>query len=269
MFLFAQPIYLKIYYYTTIIVKAIEDILKRIGLTAQESRVYLALLELQEAQTGRLCAFTGIASSNIYNVLSSLMRKGLASYRIQNNTRVFLPASPDALNELFLEKQKKLDEERREVTELISSLKKRKIEKEPYSNYKYYEGISGVKSMWHEINSAMAPDSTALVYTSRRAAYEKLISFYDTHHKMRREKGIKELMVFPEEDQALGKKRRNKCTQVRFDSIKSDGEWGIIGDRLYIQYITGKAPRAFLIKDETFANTFREVFSKLWERAKP
>lgn len=269
MFLFAQPIYLKICYYTTILVKEIEEILKRIGLTAQESRVYLALLELQEAQTGRLCAFTGIASSNIYNILRSLMQKGLASYRVQNNTRVFLPASPDALNELFLEKQRKLDEERREVAELVSNLKKRKIESEPYSNYKYYEGISGVKSMWHEINNFMSPGSTALVYTSRPSAYEKLISFYDAHHKMRREKGIKELMIFPDEDRELGHKRRNKFTEVRFSSIKSDGEWGVVGDLLYIQYITGKAPRAFLIKDETFASTFREVFSKLWERAKP
>ena len=38
--------------------KKIEEILGKIGLTKQESRAYLGLLELQEAQTGKLCKNT-------------------------------------------------------------------------------------------------------------------------------------------------------------------------------------------------------------------
>ena len=93
----------------------IQQILSKIGLTKQESKVYLSLLELQEAQTGKLCKFTKIASSNIYKILESLMEKGLTHYRLQNNIKVFMPAPPESLNELFLQKQKKLDEERKEV----------------------------------------------------------------------------------------------------------------------------------------------------------
>ena len=68
--------------------KKLQTILAKIGLTTQESRVYLALLELQEAQTGQLCKFTKIASSNIYKILDALMKKGLASYRVQNNIKI-------------------------------------------------------------------------------------------------------------------------------------------------------------------------------------
>ena len=76
----------------------IEEILSKVGLTGQEARAYLALLELQQAQTGPLCKFTKIASSNIYAILDSLMQKGLVSYRVQNNIKVFMPAPPDTLN---------------------------------------------------------------------------------------------------------------------------------------------------------------------------
>ena len=75
-----------------------EEILTKVGLTSQESRTYLALLRIQESQTGGICKNTGIASSNIYNILDSLIKKGLVGYRVQNNIKIFMPASPETLN---------------------------------------------------------------------------------------------------------------------------------------------------------------------------
>ena len=247
----------------------IEEILGKVGLTAQETRVYMALLELLEAQTGILCRHTRIASSNIYKVLDSLMGKGLASYRMQNNIKIFMPAPPETLNELFLDKQKKLEEERKQVAELISGLRKRVVVKAPYSNYKYYEGMNGVKAMWHELNSEMGADSVIRVYTGRKEGYEKLVKFFDEHHRLRREKGIREQMIFPLEDVKLAKMRRNKFTEVRMADLRNDAEWGIVKDVLYIHYVTGKRPRGFLIRDETFADTFKQVFDQVWKLAKP
>ena len=40
------------------------------------------------------------------------MQMGLVSYRVQNNVKIFMPTSPDALNALFLERERKLAEER-------------------------------------------------------------------------------------------------------------------------------------------------------------
>ena len=245
----------------------IKEIFSKIGITEQGARVYLALLELKEAQTGRLCGVTDIASSNIYKVLDSLMQKGLVSYRLKNNIKIFMPSPPESLNELFLEKQKRLDEERKEVTMLISQLKTKKVKKEPYSNYKYYEGMVGVKSMWHEINSVMDNKEVIKAYTSKEESYRRLVGFYTEHHKLRRLKGIKEQLIFPKEDIKLAKKRKNKFTGIKFMDLKNDAEWGVVKDLLYIQYITGKKPRGFLIKDEKFAKTFKQVFNQLWNEA--
>jgi len=35
-----------------------------------------------------------------------------------------------------------------------------------------------------------------------------------------------------------------------------------------LEYITGKIPRAFLIKDEKFAKFHQEIFDNLWKIAK-
>ena len=247
----------------------IQQILSKIGLTKQESKVYLSLLELQEAQTGKLCKFTKIASSNIYKILESLMEKGLTHYRLQNNIKVFMPAPPESLNELFLQKQKKLDEERKEVNKLISNLKKIEVKKEPHSNYKYYEGLIGLKSMWHEINSNIIKDTKLYYYTAKKESYERFVGFFTEHHKIRTKKQATGKMIFPEEDRKLAKERKkaDKRFEAKFLNLKNNAEWGIIGDLFYIQYITGKNPRGFLIKDKTFADTFKQVFKQIWKEA--
>jgi len=186
----------------------IDVMLEKVGLTKQEAKVYLALLELQESRTGSLCKYSKIASSNIYNILDSLIKKGLVNYRMQNNIKVFMPSPPEALNELFLEKQRKLDEEREQVTELISKLKKKKVKQEPHSNYKYFEGIPGIKSMWHEINSIMSADNVIKVHTGRKGSYERLVGFYNHHHELRAKKKVPERLIFPQEEVELAKKRR-------------------------------------------------------------
>lgn len=246
----------------------INEILEKIGITNQESRVYIALLELQEAKTGKLCDYTKIASSNIYKILESLIKKGLVNFRMQNNIKIFMASSPDSLNELFLEKQNKLEEERKEVTKAITELKRREIKEPSQINYKYYEGISGIKAMWHEINDAMNKDSIMKVYTGKKGSYQRLIGFFNIHHKMRKKKKVKERMIFPKEDIKLAKKRTDKLTEIKFMKLNNDAEWGVWNDLYYIHYYpVNKKPYGILVKDPIFSKTMEQVFDQLWSTA--
>lgn len=245
-----------------------QEILEKIGLNNQESKTYLTLLSLKESKTGPLCKETEIPSSNIYKILDNLIAKGLVSYRVQNNIKIYIASNPESLNNLFLEKQKELENERLKIKELITHLKITKPEEEPYSNYKYFEGLLGIKSMWNEINEKINSNHIIKIHTSKKTGYEKLIDFYDLHHNLRKQKKIKELLIFPKEDTKLAKKRADKYTEVRFADLDNDAEWGIFQDYYFIQYIIGKNPRSFLIKDEIFAKTMEQAFDSLWNQAK-
>jgi sugar-specific transcriptional regulator TrmB len=246
----------------------IEESLAKVGLTKQEARVYLALRELKEAQTGKICEHAHIERSNIYKVLSSLINKGLVSYRIQNNIKVFTASPPESLSELFKEKQKKLEEERKQVEKLISNLKIKEHNKEPISNYKYYEGIPAIKSMWYEINNTLTENTMERIYGVKKGSYELLLGFYNEHHKLRLSKKAKSKILLAKEDISRAKQRKNKLTQVRFAELKNNAEWGVVDDFVYLQHITTKTPRAFLIKDPIFAKTFEQVFDQIWDKAK-
>ncbi len=176
--------------------------------------------------------------------------------------------SPETLNEIFIEKQKSLEQERQEIQELVKKLKTKDLKEEPQSNYKYFEGLSGIKAMWHEINSSLTKNSNERIYGTKRPAFEKFVAFYDEHHKQRNKLNAKAKILIPEEFKSLASKRENKNTKTKITDLKNEAEWGVVDDILYVQYIITKQPRGFLIKDKIFAETFKQVFDKIWEKTK-
>ena len=245
--------------------KKIELMLKNIGITSQASRTYMALLTLGEAQTGQICSQSGIASSNIYKILEKLVSKGLVSFRFRNNTKIFMPAPSESLNELFREKQQTLEKQRKTVQDELIRFKKKKLG-HPQSEYKYYEGFTGIKSMWYEINGKLTPKSTERVYGAKKHAYQRLVAFYDEHHALRNKLKVRGKILFPMEDKPLEKKRKNKNTETGFAELNNETEWGVVDDMVYMQYYTQKIPKAFLIKDKVIADTFRQVYEQVWSQ---
>ncbi|MGV8162183.1 MAG: TrmB family transcriptional regulator [Candidatus Nanoarchaeia archaeon] len=241
------------------------EVFKEIGLKEQETKIYLKLLELGETQTGELCKLTEVASSNIYPILDELIKKGLVSYKLKNNIKVFMPSSPEVLKELFKKKQEKLMRQEKEIIQIITNLKKIKIEKLKETNFKYFEGVSGIKGMWYELNQTMTPNNVLKIYCTKPEAYKNLVGFYNEHHNLRKEKNICEQMILPNEDVDIVEKRKNEITEIKVLDLKNQAEWGVIEDIFYMEYCVSKEPKGFLIKDKIIADTFKQVFDQIWE----
>jgi HTH-type transcriptional regulator, sugar sensing transcriptional regulator len=243
------------------------ETLEEIGLSKNEASVYLALLKLQETQTGNLCNKANIASSHIYKILTNLLDKGLATYKIKNNVKIFMPGPPETLNDLLLNKQKQLEEQRKNIKETISKLKQIPQE-DSRTNYKYFEGITSIKSMWNEINNSLDKKDIAKCYTCKLNSGRNFLGTYEEHHKIRSKKGVKAKLILPNKSKEIAMKREKQKAEIKFLDLNNDSEWGVIGDIIYLHYVTSKKPRGFLIQDEIFAKTFEQVFDKLWEQAK-
>ncbi|MAH07129.1 hypothetical protein CMI38_02670 [Candidatus Pacearchaeota archaeon] len=245
--------------------------LKKIGLTKPEAKAYLTLIELKESQTGSLCKKSGISSSNIYPILEALIKKGFVSYRLQNNIKVYMPSNPEIINDIFKEKQKDLIEEGKDIKNLIESLKGKQRDKESFSKYRYFEGMSGIRAMWIGLTEELKTfpkEEEILVYTGVKKAYEGMLGLFEGFHKIRVKKGIKYRIIYPLEESEVAKRRKKQIAEVRFAKLDNEAEWGVMGKYFFIQYITRKVPRGFLIEDEIFAFTFKQVFNQIWKTAK-
>ena len=245
--------------------------LEKIGLSKPEARVYLALIELKESQTGAVCKRSKIASSNIYPIIDSLIKKGFLTYRIQNNIKIFMPSNPEIIKNKFIQKKEEIIEEGKEIENLVESLKTIQIEKEAISKYKYFEGMSGIRSIWigltEELNT-LPKEETIFMYTGIKKAYESMLGLYEEFHNVRVKRGIKYKIIYPLEEKEVAKRRKKQLAEVRFAKLENEAEWGIMGNKFFIQYITQKVPRGFLIDDKIFTDTFKQVFDQVWKIAK-
>ena len=61
------------------------ELLKEIGLTDSEIKVYIALLELGSSSKGPIVDKSHVASSKIYELLEKLMQKGLVTQVLKSN----------------------------------------------------------------------------------------------------------------------------------------------------------------------------------------
>ena len=85
-----------------------EETLKEIGFSQNESRVYLALLELGSSNVGKIAQKSGVHRTNVYDALKNLSKRGLVSSVLKGNIRFYEGIDPGNLINLLKEKESRL-----------------------------------------------------------------------------------------------------------------------------------------------------------------
>jgi len=118
--------------------------LKKIGLNLNEAKIYLVLLELGSALAGKISKESQINRTTIYDSLERLIEKGLVTYTISANRKVFKPVAPERLLDQIKEKEESIKEILPELNQLFKQAKEREE-----SNI--YKGRKGIKSILNDI----------------------------------------------------------------------------------------------------------------------
>lgn len=124
--------------------------LLKLGINENESKTYVALLELKEATATKLSQTTSINRTLMYEVTNKLIEKGLASFMLKRNIKYFSAVEPEFL-------LKDLQEKENELKNILPKLKEKqnKINKE--ISVGIYKGKKGVYSMLKFITSQNTP----------------------------------------------------------------------------------------------------------------
>ena len=78
--------------------------LKQAGLTENESKIYLSLVDHGPNLAGRISRLTGLHRRTVYDVTEMLIKKGLIGYILKNNRRYFEASNPNRILEILQEK---------------------------------------------------------------------------------------------------------------------------------------------------------------------
>jgi len=245
------------------------EALKSAGLSEREALTYLDLQQNGESQTGKICERTKIPSSQIYTIINGLSEKGLVNFKITNNIKIFRASNPDALANLFEEKEKQIVQEKEHLLDFISKLKIKPTELSKLSDFKYYSGIRGIKSLYTEIINSWKFGDEYYIASAPLESFKNIEGFFlDVVHKKRVQDKVKLKIIINKDSKQWGTIRaKMPLTEVRYLNISTRTEYGVLNDYFFL--ITyGKQPYGLLIKDENFAQTYKVFFNLLWSQAK-
>ena len=222
------------------------------------------MLEHEEAKTGKICSRLNIPSSHIYTILDKLLQKGLVSFKLVNNIKVFRSVTPANLFSMFREKEKELEKEKKEIKQFISKLNKIQLTEHKENDFKYFEGTKGVRSMFNEFLKQMNPKELWYIASAPIAYKTGNAFFIEELHPARIKKKVQLKIIVPSNLKKHGKEREKlKLTEVKYSKTNFPSEFGVCGDQIYFLSF-GDKPYALLIKDKNFAESQKQIFENLW-----
>ncbi|MEK6927804.1 MAG: helix-turn-helix domain-containing protein [Nanoarchaeota archaeon] len=246
-----------------------KELLREIGLTDYESKVYLALLEIGKSTSGEILKRAELRTGKIYEILESLKNKGFVSEILENNIKKFSPTDPNRID-IYLKKKKEI------ISNYESSLKNflpsimEKINKNKNSiKIEIFTGDEGYKTASDkEINRYKKGAKLYVLGVLPEEKYSKIVhSHYMENVQPRRLlKGVEVKKIFAEE--ARGEtKYIEKGTQVKYISYNSPLTINIIED-LTILEICSVEIIMISIESKEIAKSFIDQFNLLWKVAK-
>lgn len=241
-------------------------VLGQLGLTESEIKVYFALLELESSTVGPLIEKAKVPDSKIYSILEKLKEKGLASFVIKNNVKHFQASDPKNLVALLNEKEEEIAAERKELEErVIPYIESRRKLTEEKQEATVYESYAGLKSAFNLIlDNLNAGEEYCVFMLGESLKEKKVISFFQTYHKKRMEKGIRARLISNIEFKDLVlSTHRYKGMKIRFTGQKLPV--GIFIFKNHVMTVMwGEKPTAFVIKSKRNYEHYREFFEGMW-----
>lgn len=236
------------------------EILKKIGLGHNESKIYLTLLKLGPSMAGRIAKEANIDRSACYDSLKALLKKGLVSYAIEANRKKFAASNPERLKTYLKEKEELVDD-------VLGNLKEMYKNKEEKSQVSMYKGLKGLKTVFEDILESAKGKENLVIDSSGK--FEEKMPFYLPHYVKGLEKNRIQVRHIARKDKEKTL-HPSKTTSMRFFP-KIVGEQtittNIYEDKIAILLWTD-VPEAVIIKNKTAAEAYRSYFELLWKNAR-
>ena len=219
--------------------------LKQAGLTENETKVYLALIESGPNLAGQISRKTGLHRRSVYDVTEMLIKKGLIGYILKNNRRYFEASNPNRILEILQEKQNLLEP-------IVSDLLKTYSSEKEKQETNFYKGKEGLKAIFED----QLNYKEILILGASPKAYEVLKFYFKWYDKKRKKKKIKVRII------AYDKKiSKIPLAEIRYlpQKYESPVAVNIYGNKTAI-ILWAKQPIVIAIREKEIAEAYKKYF---------
>ena len=231
--------------------------LEKIGLTRNESTIYISLLKLGITSVQNLVKESELHRSRVYDSLESLQRKGLVSFIIKDYKKYFQAVKPEKLLDY-------IDEQKEIIKKILPDLKEIEGLKREEISASVYKGKEGLKTIHSEM---LKEGKDIMVLGAKALIYSELQYFIPNFEKERLKKGMKWICLWDKEE--YKKRITNKISikeRVLPKGFDSNSVINIFGNKIAIVLWKEKYPSGFMIDNRDIANAFRKWFDIIYGR---
>lgn len=244
----------------------IESILKKIGLSDKEIKVYLTCLKLGPSPVRKIATAAEINRGTAYDILRALINLGLVSYYHQDKHQYFIAEDPTKLTDTLEQRVQQLQSTKEELVQLIPQLKSMYDNAGEKPVAKFYEGSGGIKTILRDVlDSCANGEKQYYVYSSstiRQHLYEAYRSF--SQDRIKAGISVKSISIGPggetvglDERKWLSKKESAPTYTLIYEDKMA-----------MVSVDSGSKPIGVIIEDKNIYQTQKMIFDFIWQQLK-
>lgn len=241
--------------------------LQSLDFSEKEATVYLAILELGKGTVSQISRKAGINRTTGYEILDSLINKGVANLSGKEPKTEYAVEPPEALVSHFKKEADHASERINKVQSLTPQLL-RVYATQNRPRIKFYEGVEGLK---HVYEDTLTSSETIRAYASVEDVNSGIPNYFPEYFKRRAAKNIHIRAIFPEtplahERSSLDKDEKRQSLLVPFDKYNFTPEINIYDNKVMIA--SWKEKLGIVIESNEIADVMKKIFELAWAEAK-
>lgn len=241
--------------------------LQSFGFGEKESEVYIAILELGRGTVTEISRKAGINRTTGYDILDSLVSKGVVSVSGKEPKQEYAAESPDAITEYLKKKAQDIEQNIKKSREIVPDLSLiHSVKSRP--RIRFYEGKEGLQ---HVYENTLTSSETILAYASVEDVHSVLTNYFPEYYKRRAKKNIHIRAIFPKTEAALDrqsydKEEKRESVLVPADAYNFSPEINIYDNKIMIASWQEKL--GIIIESQEIADAMKKTFELAWLGAK-
>jgi len=240
------------------------ELVQALGLSEHEVAVYLAALELGEANIQEISRKSGVKRTSIYNFIDALKQRQLLSEIKKAKRKLYSAVSP---HHLVDEQKSNLASIERLIPQLLAI--QNKVRNKP--RVSFYEGAAGLMEVY---NISLRDKQTIYAWEDLDRTFDVMPkSFVESYPVKRAAKKIPARCIDRDTPFAREWTSKNNVRLARESRFIPSDEFGteanVFGNKVAFFSFRKDAPFAVLIEDAGIATMMRVMWNELWDRLEP
>jgi len=247
-----------------------EKVLEKVGLNKREIKVYLALLKLGTTTSKAIIEKTSFHRQIVYDVLETLIEKGLVSFVIESNRKHFKASDPNQFINFFNKKQQEIENQKKEFKNIVPELEKLRNKVSEIQEATVFRGVKGIKTLLNDMLNSKEVFTIGSSDLEAEAFKYHLEFNIPQFHKIREQKKIFFKVLLSEE----WKPRVRELNKMKYTESKAlpkefTSNFSInIYENKVSMILWGSQPFGILVKSQEISDAQRKYFNILWKIGK-